>query len=157
MNLPEEFNTPEFAKGLAKRIEVLGEAHVQKSLDSVDAFNKPIQKFVTEAAWGGVWGRDGLDAKSRSMITVAMLTALGRQHELAVHVRGAINNGVTARELLEILLPKPTQVASDKSLEDLPQLLLFILLLALSLGFLGLSFRLGFRPRIGRKSFFISR
>ena len=117
MNLPEEFNTPEFAKGLAKRIEVLGEAHVQKSLDSVDAFNKPIQKFVTEAAWGGVWGRDGLDAKSRSMITVAMLTALGRQHELAVHVRGAINNGVTARELQEILLQSAIYAGAPAALE----------------------------------------
>ena len=117
MNLPEEFNTPEFAKGLAKRIEVLGEAHVQKSLDSVDAFNKPIQKFVTEAAWSGVWGRDGLDAKSRSMITVAMLTALGRQHELAVHVRGAINNGVTARELQEILLQSAIYAGAPAALE----------------------------------------
>src|ERR1700712_5225301 len=90
MNLPEEFNTPEFAQGLGKRIEVLGAAHVQKSLNIVDDSPKPIQKFVTEAAWGGVWGRDGLDAKSRSMITVAMLTALGRQHELAAHVRGAL-------------------------------------------------------------------
>jgi len=68
-----------------------------------------------------------------------------------------VTQHLMANKLLEILLPKPTQVASDKSLEDLPQLLLFILLLALSLGFLGLSFRLGFRPRIGRKSFFISR
>ncbi|SMP74538.1 carboxymuconolactone decarboxylase family protein [Noviherbaspirillum suwonense] len=117
MNLPEEFNTPEFAKGLAKRIEVLGEAHVQKSLDNVDAFNKPIQKFVTEAAWGGVWGRDGLDAKSRSMITVAMLTALGRQHELAVHVRGAINNGVSARELQEILLQSAIYAGAPAALE----------------------------------------
>jgi 4-carboxymuconolactone decarboxylase len=117
MNLPEEFNTPEFAQGLAKRVEVLGAAHVQKSLDNVDAFNKPIQKFVTEAAWGGIWGRDGLDAKSRSMITVAMLTALGRQHELAVHVRGALNNGVSARELQEILLQSAIYAGAPAALE----------------------------------------
>jgi 4-carboxymuconolactone decarboxylase len=117
MNIPEEFNTPEFARGLAKRIEVLGEAHVQKSLDNVDAFNKPIQQFVTEAAWGGVWGRDGLDARSRSMITVAMLTALGRQHELAVHVRGALNNGVSARELQEILLQSAIYAGAPAALE----------------------------------------
>ena len=117
MNIPDEFNTPEFAKGLAKRVEVLGAAHVQKSLDSVDAFSKPIQQFVTEAAWGGVWGRDGLDARSRSMITVAMLTALGRQHELAVHVRGALNNGVTARELQEILLQSAIYAGAPAALE----------------------------------------
>ena len=117
MNIPDEFNTPEFAKGLARRVEVLGETHVQRSLDSIDEFNKPIQKFVTEAAWGGVWGRDGLDAKSRSMITVAMLTALGRQHELAVHVRGALNNGVTARELQEILLQSAIYAGAPAALE----------------------------------------
>jgi 4-carboxymuconolactone decarboxylase len=117
MNIPEEFNTPEFARGLAKRVEVLGEAHVQKSLDNVDAFSKPIQQFVTEAAWGGVWGRDGLDARSRSMITVAMLTALGRQHELAVHVRGALNNGVSARELQEILLQSAIYAGAPAALE----------------------------------------
>ena len=117
MNIPEEFNTPEFAKGLAKRVEVLGTAHVQKSLDNVDEFSKPIQQFVTEAAWGGVWGRDGLDAKSRSMITVAMLTALGRQHELAVHVRGALNNGVSARELQEILLQSAIYAGAPVALE----------------------------------------
>jgi 4-carboxymuconolactone decarboxylase len=117
MNIPEEFNTPEFAKGLAKRVEVLGAAHVQKSLDNVDEFSRPIQQFVTEAAWGGVWGRDGLDAKSRSMITVAMLTALGRQHELAVHVRGALNNGVSARELQEILLQSAIYAGAPAALE----------------------------------------
>ena len=117
MNVPEEFNTPEFAKGLAKRVEVLGAAHVQKSLDSVDEFTQPIQKFVTEAAWGGIWGRDGLEAKSRSMITVAMLAALGRQHELAVHVRGALNNGVSARELQEILLQSAIYAGAPAALE----------------------------------------
>jgi len=117
MNIPEEFNTPEFAKGLAKRVEVLGAAHVQKSLDNIDEFSRPIQQFVTEAAWGGVWGRDGLDAKSRSMITVAMLTALGRQHELAVHVRGALNNGVSARELQEILLQSAIYAGAPAALE----------------------------------------
>ena len=117
MNIPEEFNTPEFARGLAKRVEVLGAAHVQKSLDNVDEFSKPIQKFVTEVAWGGVWGRDGLDARSRSMITVAMLSALGRQHELAVHVRGALNNGVSARELQEILLQSAIYAGAPAALE----------------------------------------
>lgn len=104
MKIPEEFNTPEFARGLAKRVEVLGDAHVQKSIDNADAFSWPLQQYVTETARGAIWGRDWLDKKSRSMITVAMLTALGRQHELAVHVRGALNNGVSARELQEILL-----------------------------------------------------
>ena len=117
MNIPEEFNTPEFKRGLAKRVEVLGETHVQKSLDNMDAFSKPVQQFVTEAAWGGVWARDGLDARSRSMITVAMLTALGKQHELAVHVRGALNNGVSARELQEILLQSAIYAGAPAALE----------------------------------------
>ena len=117
MNIPEEFNTPEFARGLAKRVEVLGEAHVQRSLDNADAFSRPLQQYVTEAAWGTIWGRDGLDAKSRSMITVAMLTALGKQHELAVHVRGALNNGVSARELQEILLQSAVYAGAPAALE----------------------------------------
>lgn len=117
MNIPEEFDTPEFAKGLAKRVEVLGAAHVQRSLDNADAFSRPMQQYVTEAAWGAIWGRDGLDAKSRSMITVAMLTALGRQNELAVHVRGALNNGVSARELQEILLQSAVYAGAPAALE----------------------------------------
>ena len=67
-------------------------------------FSAPIQEFVTEVGWGNIWSRPGLDRKSRSMITVAMLAALGIEHELKVHVRGAINNGVSRTELQEILL-----------------------------------------------------
>jgi 4-carboxymuconolactone decarboxylase len=93
-----------FARGLAMRKQVMGEAFVANALGKATEFTQPIQEFVTRNAWGDVWQRDGLDLKTRSLITVAMLTALGKQHELKGHVRGALNNGVTVTELQEVLL-----------------------------------------------------
>lgn len=93
-----------FEAGLKVRTEVLGAAHVQRSLVPAGDFNEPLQAFVTEIGWGYVWDRPGLDRRSRSLITVAMLAALGREHELQVHLRGAVNNGVTETELQELLL-----------------------------------------------------
>jgi len=93
-----------FALGLAMRKQVMGEAFVANALGKATEFTQPIQEFVTRNAWGDVWQRDGLDLKTRSLITVAMLTALGKQHELKGHVRGALNNGVTVTELQEVLL-----------------------------------------------------
>lgn len=93
-----------FACGLAMRKQVMGEAFVANALGKATDFTQPIQEFVTRNAWGDVWQRDGLDLKTRSLITVAMLTALGKQHELKGHVRGALNNGVTVTELQEVLL-----------------------------------------------------
>lgn len=93
-----------FEKGLKIRKEVLGEEHVQNSLNNATDFNIAMQHLVTEYCWGEVWGRDGLSRKSRSMINLAMITALNRPHELKVHVAGAIRNGVTPDEIKEILL-----------------------------------------------------
>nr|MBP7566705.1 carboxymuconolactone decarboxylase family protein [Burkholderiaceae bacterium] len=90
---------PEFDKGLAMRRQVMGDAFVDKAFGDMTAFTEPIQQHITRKAWGDVWQREGLDLKTRSLITVAMLTALGRQHELKGHVRGALNNGVTPAEL----------------------------------------------------------
>jgi 4-carboxymuconolactone decarboxylase len=104
MNLPEEFNTDQFKKGLAIRREVLGAAYVDKSVNSSPDFMKPMQKLVTEWCWGEVWSRTGLERKTRSMLNLAMLTALNRPHEIRLHVRGAFNNGVTIEEIQEILL-----------------------------------------------------
>lgn len=94
----------QFENGLEKRRQVMGEAFVDKAFASVDDFTRPLQEFVTRNAWGTVWCRDGLDFKTRSLITISMLAALGRAQELKGHVRGAFNNGATADEVREVLL-----------------------------------------------------
>lgn len=94
----------QYHRGLATRREVMGDAFVDRALASVTPFTQPIQDHISRAAWGDVWQREGLDRKTRSLITVAMLSALGKQHELKGHVRGAINNGATAQEIQEVLL-----------------------------------------------------
>jgi 4-carboxymuconolactone decarboxylase len=94
----------QFDKGLATRKQVMGEDFVASAFSKASAFSAPIQQYITRNAWGDVWQRPGLDLKTRSLITVAMLTALGKQHELKGHVRGALNNGVTHEELQEVLL-----------------------------------------------------
>lgn len=93
-----------YDKGLAVRREVLGAEHVDRSLASVDAFGKVLQDFVTEYCWGQVWTRPGLPRKTRSLLNLAMLTALNRPHEIKLHVRGALNNGVTREEIAEVFL-----------------------------------------------------
>ena len=94
----------QFEKGLATRKQVMGEDFVARAFAGVTDFTRPMQEHITAKAWGDVWQRPGLDLKIRSLITVAMLTALGKQHELKGHVRGALNNGVTPEELQEVLL-----------------------------------------------------
>jgi 4-carboxymuconolactone decarboxylase len=94
----------QFDKGLATRRQVMGEEFVAKAFGAATAFSLPMQHYITRNAWGDVWQRPGLDLKTRSLITVAMLVALGKQHELKGHVRGALNNGVTPEELQEVLL-----------------------------------------------------
>jgi 4-carboxymuconolactone decarboxylase len=93
-----------FARGQQVRREVLGAEHVERSLAQADEFSRPLQELVTEYCWGAVWSRPGLDRRSRSLINLAMLTALNRPNELALHVRGAINNGCTQDEIQEVLL-----------------------------------------------------
>ena len=94
----------QFDKGLATRREVMGEEFVANAFAKSSDFTMPIQEHITRAAWGDVWQRPGLDRKTRSLVTVAMLTALGKQHELKGHVRGAMNNGATVAEIQEVLL-----------------------------------------------------
>ena len=93
-----------FERGLRIRGEVLGAEHVQRSLERSSEFARPMQELVTEACWGLVWSRPGLARRDRSLINLGMLTALGRSHELGVHVRGAIANGCTPTEIQEALL-----------------------------------------------------
>jgi 4-carboxymuconolactone decarboxylase len=94
----------QYENGLAMRKQVVGEAHVNRSFAEASDFTRVLQDFITRNAWGTVWQRDGLDPKIRSLVTVAMLTALGRAKEIAVHVRGAVNNGASEVELREVLL-----------------------------------------------------
>jgi len=94
----------QYHRGLATRREVMGDPFVDRALASTTPFTQPIQDHISRAAWGDVWQRPGLDRKTRSLVTVAMLTALGKQHELKGHVRGALNNGATAEEIQEVLL-----------------------------------------------------
>lgn len=93
-----------FDKGLQVRREVLGAEYVDAAIRNADPFNLPLQELVTEYCWGEVWTRPGLDRRTRSLLNLAMLTALNRPHELRLHVRGAINNGVTRDEIAEVLL-----------------------------------------------------
>lgn len=94
----------QFEDGLRVRKQVMGEQFVEKAFANVDAFTAPLQEFVTRNAWGTVWCRDGLDLKTRSLMTLSMLTALGRAHEIRGHVRGAVNNGASMEEIREVLL-----------------------------------------------------
>ena len=93
-----------YDKGMAVRRDVLGAEHVDRAMASADAFNGPMQALVTEYCWGAVWGREGLPRKTRSLLNLAMLTALNREHEFKLHVRGALRNGVTREEIGEVLL-----------------------------------------------------
>lgn len=107
-----------FEAGLATRKEVLGAAHVERSLAAVTEFSRPVQELVTEYCWGAVWTREGLDRRTRSLLNLVMLTALNRGHELAVHVRGAITNGVTETEIQEALLQAAVYVGVPAALES---------------------------------------
>jgi 4-carboxymuconolactone decarboxylase len=97
-------NNSRFDVGMGVRTEVLGAEHVERSLESATAVARPMQDLVTEYCWGAVWSRPGLDRRTRSLINLGMLTALNRRHELGVHIRGALNNGVTPEEIREVLL-----------------------------------------------------
>lgn len=93
-----------FDRGLAIRKDVLGKEFVEKSLATADDFNMPMQELTTEYCWGAVWGRDGLPRKTRSMLNLAMISALNRPHELKMHVKGALRNGVSKDEIREVFL-----------------------------------------------------
>lgn len=90
--------------GMKVRREVLGDAHVDRAIEGTTDFTAAFQDFITRYAWGAVWTRDGLDRRTRSCITLAVLTALGREGEIAMHVRAARTNGLTHEEISEVLL-----------------------------------------------------
>jgi 4-carboxymuconolactone decarboxylase len=103
MDLRPEFDNPRFKKGLEVRREVLGAEYVDKSVQNAPDFMVPMQKMTTEWCWGETWTRGVLDRKTRSMLNLAMLTALNRPNEIRLHVRGALNNGLTVEEIQEVL------------------------------------------------------
>ena len=90
--------------GMKVRREVLGDEHVDRAVANTTDFTRDFQDFITRYAWGSVWTREGLDRRSRSCVTLAVLTALGRENELAMHVRAARRNGLSAEEIGEVLL-----------------------------------------------------
>jgi 4-carboxymuconolactone decarboxylase len=93
-----------YDKGMEIRRATLGDSYVDKAISNMDDFTADLQELVTTYCWGEVWGREGLDRKTRSTINLAMISALNRPHELAAHVRGAVNNGLSKEEIKEILL-----------------------------------------------------
>jgi 4-carboxymuconolactone decarboxylase len=93
-----------FDKGLKVRREVLGAEYVDAAISNADDFSMEMQQHVTQYCWGDIWNRPGLDRRTRSFLNLAMITALNRPHELKLHVRGAINNGLTKNEIKEVFL-----------------------------------------------------
>lgn len=118
-----------FDEGYAIRAEVTGQQHVERSWTNASDFSRPMQELATQSGWGLIWGRPGLDRRTRSLLNIAMLVALGKDAELAVHVKGAIRNGVTEAEIQEAIMQASiyaglpagmagTRVA-DKALQEL--------------------------------------
>ncbi len=97
-------NKDMYDKGLAIRTAVLGKEYVETQLKNADDFNRPMQELVTEYCWGAVWGREGLPLKQRSMLNLAMISILNRPHELKAHIKGALTNGVSKKEICEVFL-----------------------------------------------------
>lgn len=97
-------NDDKFERGMNVRRAVLGDAYVARAEAGKTAFDADFQRFITETAWGAVWSRPGLDRKTRHLLTIAMLAALGKEHELAMHIRATVNTGITPDELKEVLL-----------------------------------------------------
>jgi 4-carboxymuconolactone decarboxylase len=93
-----------FEKGLSIRRAVLGAEYVDKAIATANDFNRPLQELVTQYCWGEIWGRPGLDRKTRSLLNLAMISALNRPHEVKMHIKGALNNGLTKDEIKEVFL-----------------------------------------------------
>lgn len=114
----KEVKNDRYFQGIAVRKLVMGSAHVEQALDTASDFSRPVQELVTEIAWGEIWSRPGLDLKTRSMLNLGMLTALNRSTELAGHVRGALNNGVSEEEIQEVLLQALIYCGAPAALES---------------------------------------
>lgn len=103
--------------GMARRKQVMGVDFVERAMKSADPFSAPLQAWINEHAWGSTWQREGIDLKTRSLCTCAMLAALGRCHELKGHIRGAINNGASVEEIREVLLHSAIYAGAPAAVE----------------------------------------
>ncbi|WP_293761809.1 carboxymuconolactone decarboxylase family protein [uncultured Aquitalea sp.] len=103
--------------GMARRAQVMGQAFVDKAMGNLDGFSAPLQDWLNEHAWGSTWQREGIDLKTRSLVTCAMLAALGRSTELKGHIRGAVNNGATLVEIREVLLHSAVYAGAPAAVE----------------------------------------
>ncbi len=112
-------NSEQYDAGMRTRREVLGDAHVDRSLAAAANITKPLQDLVVEYGWGAIWTRPGLDRKTRSMLNIAMLTALNRPHELEVHLKGALNNGCTRDEIVEVVLQTAVYCGMPAALDSM--------------------------------------
>lgn len=119
MSTRPEFQTEMFEKGVAVRRAVLGDAHVERSLNGVNDLTAPLQKMVTENCWGDLWERPGLSHQQRSMINIGMLIAMNRMHELRVHIRGGLRNGLTREEIVEIVLQTAIYCGAPAALDGM--------------------------------------
>jgi 4-carboxymuconolactone decarboxylase len=107
-----------YERGLKVRKEVLGDKYVDNAINSADEFTQPLQEYLTAHAWAATWARPGLENKTRSMLNLALLTALNRGHELKIHIRGALNNGVTRDEMREIFLHSAAYCGAPAAMES---------------------------------------
>ena len=105
-------------RGYAARSAVLGQEYVKRALDDADDFTRDLQDYLTEHAWGASWARPGLDHRTRSMLNLAMITALNRPHELEIHIRGALRNGLTKDDLKEIFLHSAVYCGAPAALDS---------------------------------------
>jgi len=112
-----EFEGEQFEKGLQIRREVLGDAYVDRSIAAADDVSAPLQKLLTEWCWGEIWSRPGLERRMRSVLNLGMIMALNRSAEFKLHVRGALNNGVTREEIVEIILQGAIYCGAPASLD----------------------------------------
>lgn len=116
--MTERNRSERFERGLKTRREVLGSEYVDRSLEQADDFSWAMQELTTEWCWDGTWNRPGLDRRSRSILNLGMIAALGRPHEFKIHVRGALNNGLTKDELKEIFLQIGTYCGVPAALDS---------------------------------------
>jgi len=107
-----------YEQGQKVRREVMGDAYVDNAAKTTTEFNRPFQELIAEYVWGTLWSRPGLDRRTRSLINLGMLTALGRMHEFRAHVRGAVNNGCTTEEIRETLLQATVYCGAPAGLES---------------------------------------
>jgi 4-carboxymuconolactone decarboxylase len=113
----DEFQGEQFEKGLKIRKEVLGSGYVDQSLAAADDVSAPLQKLITEWCWGEIWSRPELDRRSRSLLNLGMTMALNRQAEFKLHLRGALNNGLTKEEVIEVILQGAIYCGAPASLD----------------------------------------